>query len=139
ASPFKEKLMAKTTDPVCGMTVDEDRAADRVEYAGTIYHFCSQHCGERFRRDPASFLAPAAESATAAKPAKSCCGGDVLEVITPPPAAAQAEAVYTRPMHPEVRQQGPGGCPKCGMALEPESPPALAEQVEYTCPMHPEI
>ncbi|HRX71270.1 MAG TPA: heavy metal-binding domain-containing protein, partial [Candidatus Competibacteraceae bacterium] len=47
--------------------------------------------------------------------------------------------IYTCPMHPEVRQEGPGSCPKCGMALEPEGIPASATRTEYTCPMHPEI
>jgi Cu+-exporting ATPase len=51
-----------------------------------------------------------------------------------------AGTVYTCPMHPEVRQDGPGSCPKCGMALEPVTPPARpAPKVEYTCPMHPQI
>ncbi|MCB1768922.1 MAG: copper-transporting ATPase, partial [Candidatus Competibacteraceae bacterium] len=48
-------------------------------------------------------------------------------------------AIYTCPMHPEVRQKGPGSCPKCGMALEPERAPIPATKIEYTCPMHPEI
>lgn len=47
--------------------------------------------------------------------------------------------IHTCPMHPEIRQEGPGGCPKCGMALEPEGIPAPATKIEYTCPMHPEI
>ena len=50
-----------------------------------------------------------------------------------------ADATYICPMHPEVRQRGPGSCPKCGMALEPETPSAGVERIEYTCPMHPEI
>ncbi|MBT8061541.1 MAG: copper-transporting ATPase, partial [Gammaproteobacteria bacterium] len=48
------------------------------------------------------------------------------------------KAIYTCPMHPNVRQEGPGDCPECGMALEPESVPA-ATKTEYTCPMHPEV
>ena len=54
-------------------------------------------------------------------------------------ASAALEAVYVCPMHPDVRQHGPGACPKCGMALEPEMPSAPARCIEYTCPMHPEI
>ena len=50
-----------------------------------------------------------------------------------------ADAIYVCPMHPEVRQRGPGSCPKCGMALEPETPSAGVERIEYTCPMHPEV
>ena len=57
-----------------------------------------------------------------------------VEMRTPPPGT-----IYTCPMHPEIRQEGPGHCPKCGMALEPEGIPAPATKIEYTCPMHPEI
>ncbi len=56
-----------------------------------------------------------------------------------PPAQAPSGGQYTCPMHPEVRQSGPGACPKCGMALEPVSPAAAAAKTEYVCPMHPEI
>src|SRR5216684_2508959 len=61
-----------------------------------------------------------------------------------PPAAVsvarEATGLYTSPMHPEIRQPGPGNCPKCGMALEPEIPSLpTAAPAEYTCPMHPEI
>ena len=52
---------------------------------------------------------------------------------------AVREHIYTCPMHTEVEQQGPGSCPKCGMALEPKTPMPVAERMEYTCPMHPEI
>src|SRR6185436_19706744 len=54
-------------------------------------------------------------------------------------ASAAAPAIYTCPMHPEVRQPGPGACPKCGMALEPETASAPPSRVEWTCPMHPQI
>ena len=50
-----------------------------------------------------------------------------------------AAVIYTCPMHPEIRQQGPGACPKCGMALEPVSGPVAGTRTEYTCPMHPEV
>ena len=56
-----------------------------------------------------------------------------------PVMGSTADAVYTCPMHPEVRQKGPGTCPKCGMALEPVVPPTRQQSVEYTCPMHPQI
>ncbi len=86
-------------DPVCGMTVDPASAAGHVEYRGHTYYFCCQHCVEKFKANPERFLAP------------------VQEDHATPPAAPDAE--YTCPMHPEVRQQGPGSCPICGMALEP--------------------
>jgi P-type Cu+ transporter len=103
-------------DPVCGMTVDEAKAAGSAEYGGKRYYFCSKGCLAKFQLHPAKYtqgpIAPA-------------------EVV---PAAVE----YTCPMHPEVVKIGPGSCPKCGMALVPampKSPPAA----EYTCPMHPEI
>jgi len=84
-------------DPVCGMTLDPATAAGHVDYRGTTYHFCSQHCVHAFRADPEKFLAGKARPATPAK----------------------ADANYTCPMHPEIVQVGPGSCPKCGMALVP--------------------
>ena len=110
-------------DPVCGMTVPED-SPHRYDYADQLYIFCSEHCLHRFKSSPESFL----------------------NRKTPSAAEALAEAVaegpeYTCPMHPEVRQPGPGSCPKCGMALEPLSPapaPAVLAK-EYVCPMHPEV
>jgi P-type Cu+ transporter len=132
--------MATAIDPVCGMTVDTERAAAQVDFEGQTYYFCSKRCGERFQAAPASFLQPAAVRAEG-----GCChGGEkrapkVVHGIAPPPTSSDAGAVYVCPMDPEVRQIGPGSCPKCGMALEPESPLAPTERVEYTCPMHPEI
>ena len=71
----------------------------------------------------------------------SCCGdkphGD--QMATASSQAAGDATIYTCPMHPEIEQQGPGSCPKCGMALEPKGVPTLASKTEYTCPMHPEI
>ncbi|HKE85761.1 MAG TPA: heavy metal translocating P-type ATPase [Vicinamibacterales bacterium] len=84
-------------DPVCGMTVNPDRAAGQTEYRGRTYYFCAKSCLERFRADPEQFLN---RSATPAAPARH-------------------DVEYTCPMHPEVRQWGPGSCPICGMALEP--------------------
>ncbi len=105
-------------DPVCGMTVDEATAAGRAEHAGVTYHFCSTHCLHKFEAAPDQYAQPSA----------------------PPFAAA---VVYTCPMHPEIRQDAPGTCPKCGMALEPLLPPAppvpAQAATEYVCPMHPEI
>ncbi len=106
------------TDPVCGMIVAAD-GEHAYEYEGTEYAFCSAHCLEKFHADPRAF----ARGASA----------------PPAPQAAQVGATYTCPMDPEVRQNGPGTCPKCGMALEPEMPTTPAARTEYVCPMHPEI
>jgi Cu+-exporting ATPase len=108
---------AQAKDPVCGMTVNPDSAAGSDEYQGQTYYFCSTHCLHKFRADPEKFLS----KPTALKP--------TLPV-------AQS---YTCPMHPEVREDKSGSCPKCGMALEPVTVAAPQQKIEYTCPMHPQI
>ncbi len=109
---------AKLTDPVCGMTVAQDRNAGTLQYEGKTYAFCSKGCFDKFRASPVRFLKES--------------GG---KEKTP----GETGAGYTCPMHPEIRQAGPGSCPKCGMALEPVAVAAPATKTEYTCPMHPEI
>src|SRR5688572_23310261 len=104
-------------DPVCGMTIDPADAVGHVEHDGETYYFCNESCLERFQADPESFLG----------------GAPSFDV------AAPAGTAYICPMDPEVRQDGPGACPKCGMALEPDLSTAPVMRVEYTCPMHPEI
>ena len=91
---------ATALDPVCGMTVDPHATAHHHQHGGSAYHFCSAGCRSKFAADPERYL------------------GDRTS-----PAAA-SDAIYTCPMHPEVRQVGPGSCPICGMALEPELPTA---------------
>jgi Cu+-exporting ATPase len=84
-------------DPVCGMTVDPAKTPHHAEHLGAAYHFCSAGCLTKFTADPEYYLKPrAAEAATAG-------------------------TIYTCPMHPQIRQVGPGSCPICGMALEPET------------------
>ncbi|MBV6423120.1 MAG: Silver exporting P-type ATPase [Steroidobacteraceae bacterium] len=102
------------TDPVCGMKVDPAKTAHRADHQGTTYYFCAARCRERFIADPAKYLAP--------KPAAAA--GHATESPLP---SAPPGTVYTCPMHPEIRQQGPGTCPICGMALEPEMPSLEAE------------
>jgi Cu+-exporting ATPase len=92
-------VSASARDPVCGMTVDPQRTPHRHEHRGEGYFFCSAGCRAKFAADPGKYLAP-----PAAKPA--------------PPVAPGT--IYTCPMHPQIRQVGPGVCPICGMALEPE-------------------
>jgi len=97
---------ATVKDPVCGMTVDPATAQHKAMHAGKSYFFCSAGCRAKFVADPPRYLEP--------KPASA-------------PAPAPAGTIYTCPMHPEIRQVGPGSCPLCGMALEPEMPTAEAE------------
>ncbi len=91
------------TDPVCGMKVDPSSGKHVAELDGTTFHFCSAGCRGKFTADPRKYLRRADPDAPAEPP--------------PPPGT-----IFTCPMHPEVRQEGPGSCPKCGMALEPETP-----------------
>jgi Cu+-exporting ATPase len=84
-------------DPVCGMKVDPEATAHHATFQGAAFHFCSAGCRAKFEAEPERYA-----SKTAA-----------------PPAPVAAGAIYTCPMHPQIRQVGPGACPICGMALEP--------------------
>jgi Cu+-exporting ATPase len=88
----------QTLDPVCGMTVDPHKTPHRHQHQGRTYYFCSGGCRTKFAADPAKYLQPSDQ----------------------PDAPVPEGTVYTCPMHPEIRQVGPGSCPICGMALEPE-------------------
>jgi P-type Cu+ transporter len=122
-------------DPVCGMTVDPGRARSRVEYANDTYFFCSEGCAKKFSAAPAKYLNSAHKSFTTVQPSPEATG------IAPPKSSHTPEVSksYICPMDPEVQEQNPGACPKCGMALEPAVPSTPSSRVEYTCPMHPEI
>lgn len=84
-------------DPVCGMTVDPQSAKYRTDHEGHTYYFCAERCRIKFVADPSAYLADRR------------------------PESVIEGAIYTCPMHPEIRQSGPGACPICGMALEPET------------------
>lgn len=91
---------ATVIDPVCGMTVDPNGTAHHAHHGGAAYHFCSAGCLAKFTADPARYLS-----------------------ATPREVPVNAPGVmWTCPMHPEIRREGPGTCPICGMALEPEEP-----------------
>ena len=110
-------------DPVCGMAVVPGDEAERLEHEGVEYLFCSTGCAEKFRADPAHYADDHERSADRAD--HSCCGHHVKKQEDAARSGPK-DAIYTCPMHPEVRQVGPGDCPKCGMALEPVD--ATAEQ-----------
>jgi heavy metal translocating P-type ATPase len=108
--PTSEAL-STIKDPVCGMDVDPATSAHHTEHAGQPYYFCSSHCRERFEADPDSYLGDHA-------PAGSHHGhGHTAAAASTPSPGDVAE--WTCPMHPEIRQPGPGSCPICGMSLEP--------------------
>jgi len=88
---------AKVRDPVCGMSVDPATSRYRFDYRGETFHFCSAGCQTKFAADPQKYLDQSR-----------------------PKAAVPEGTIYTCPMHPQIRQVGPGNCPICGMALEPE-------------------
>ena len=123
-------------DPVCGMTVEPARAKSHVEHANKTYSFCCEGCAKKFSAEPAKYLnsRPPLSIATATSP-------EAISVAHPKASlkSTNTSATYICPMDPEVREQNPGACPKCGMALEPSVPKPSAARVEYTCPMHPEI
>ncbi|MBX7259357.1 MAG: heavy metal translocating P-type ATPase, partial [Candidatus Hydrogenedentes bacterium] len=132
------------------MKVDPATAKHRHTHEGVDYVFCSASCATKFATDPAAYLnktSPSKSTLTAdsfrvgAPQGESpCCHGHAASPATPAPAAkGQDTRYYICPMCPGVRQQGPGDCPVCGMALEPETVELPSSAVEYTCPMHPEV
>lgn len=112
-------------DAVCGMTIDPADAVGSVQRDDRTYYFCSTACLDKFKADPAKYAAAHAPTSVVGATATA--------------APAELGVEYTCPMHPEVRQIGPGNCPKCGMTLEPIVPQARKPTIEYTCPMHPQI
>jgi len=106
----------KHQDPVCGMTVEPEKAAAKAEHNGAAYYFCSKGCQERFIRQPLKFLQAASAAATQNTHRIESESGSRNSAMAEP---AKQGVRYTCPMHPEVVQIGPGSCPKCGMALEP--------------------
>lgn len=114
-------------DPVCGMSTTDPSAYIPYQFEGKTYYFCSKHCLEKFKQEPSKYLHQEIP----------------LQLHTPElPGMIQGTqkgAAYTCPMHPEVKEDRPVPCPKCGMALEPVLPAFPKSQTQWTCPMHPEI
>lgn len=100
---------AKAVDPVCGMQVDPATARHRADHQGHTYYFCAAGCREKFVAEPQRWL-----EKTRSQPTEAVAAG----------------TIYTCPMHPEIRQDVPGTCPKCGMALEPAAPAAEENDTE---------
>src|SRR5438132_31465 len=158
---LKTRQPLSAIDAVCGMTVDPATAAHKYEYEGNNFYFCCRPCLEKFRAEPHKYAqppgsrglalvtlpgAPTVPQSFQSSPVKHPVsskgrGGGATDVghdksgLGP---QSSTRRIYICPMDPDVRQAGPGACPKCGMALEPETPIA-ATKIEYTCPMHPEI
>jgi Cu+-exporting ATPase len=96
-------LTDRVKDPVCNMMVDPQGTEHHADHAGATHHFCSAACRAKFIADPERYLG-----------------------TTPPPIDAAEGTIWTCPMHPQIRQDHPGACPICGMALEPETVSAEA-------------
>ena len=167
AAPSSDKAQDQdqNKDPVCGMDVNPATARYKTLHNGKEYFFCSAGCLAKFQATPEKILSsppkpmasglvslgtpnltmpiltmPTAVGTGTGGTGKPRTGQDARR----PPAqlaggSEKDTRTYVCPMCPEVRQVGPGPCPKCGMALDPESPALPAAKTEYTCPMHPEI
>ncbi|MFZ0427019.1 MAG: heavy metal translocating P-type ATPase [Acidobacteriota bacterium] len=116
-------------DPVCGMHVDPEASKLSLEYRNETYHFCSPSCLDAFRKAPENYLEnrPKASAETRAPDERAAEKKD------------ESSQSYTCPMHPEVEESEPGGCPECGMVLEPVELKLPSRKTQYTCPMHPEV
>jgi Cu+-exporting ATPase len=142
--PSATPLPVKAKDPVCGMDVNPANARFKALHNEKQYFFCSAGCVAKFQANPEKILSFPPKPMGAGLVS---LGGPTGPPQTDMPTRSQAAAAvsekdtraYICPMCPEVRQSGPGPCPKCGMALEPESPALAATKTEYTCPMHPEV
>lgn len=126
-------------DPVCGMIINEESAVAFKKWQGVRYGFCSQKCYDSFSAEPEKYVATTEQKN---ETAHGCCS----------PVSAvdhskhdqnkmkkDSSGTYTCPMHPEIRKDGLGSCPKCGMGLELAAPVQSEMETEYVCPMHPEV
>ncbi|MBZ5533135.1 MAG: heavy metal translocating P-type ATPase [Acidobacteriia bacterium] len=153
-------------DVVCNMQVDPATARGKAEYKGQTYYFCCAGCEAKFKAQPEKYLSPQSPQSSVSglvqlgKPSSATPASGLVQLGGIAPAQSQhqhhhhatltqtapaatsapqsANATYICPMDPEVREPKPGACPKCGMALELETP-LVQSKVQYTCPMHPEI
>jgi len=121
-SPVEHQHQHTLTDPVCGMKVTKE-SEHHTSYHEKDYYFCSAHCLGKFKEAPQNYLGEKGKS--------DITSGTLVH-------HEHAPVIYTCPMHPEIQQDKPGSCSKCGMALEASTLPA-ATKIQYTCPMHPEV
>jgi Cu+-exporting ATPase len=121
ASPEPMERVSGEIDPVCGMTVEPATAAGSFAYQGKTYYFCCQGCLTKFRADPERYLNPSSSKQAASEP------------------VAAPGTKYVCPMCPDVLEEKPVPCPKCGMALERASFLPPQTKTDYVCPMHPEV
>ncbi|MGB6384509.1 MAG: heavy metal translocating P-type ATPase [Terriglobales bacterium] len=158
AVPTPDRVVEK--DPVCGMDVNPATARHKTLHKGMLdkekeYFFCSAGCLAKFQANPEKILSSSPQPMTmtsghVSQGAPTLVKSTLSKVQNASRSDAQLTSLseketrkdtrsYVCPMCPEVRQIGPGPCPKCGMALDPELPTLAVNKTEYTCPMHPEI
>ncbi|MCJ7802041.1 MAG: heavy metal translocating P-type ATPase, partial [Candidatus Marinimicrobia bacterium] len=127
-------------DPVCGMNINEESAVAFKEWQGIRYGFCSQKCYDSFSAEPEKYIT---ETEHKHASGHACCtprGSDIdHSKHDHSKVKKESSRTYTCPMHPEIREDNPGSCPKCGMALEALIPVQSEMEAEYVCPMHPEV
>jgi P-type Cu+ transporter len=152
-TPNAASSSTRQKDPVCGMDVNPATARYKTLHNGKEYFFCSAGCLAKFQANPEKILSSPPKPMTMTSGlvslgAPTGAPKTIMPTLSKPATAPNVPLrggsgkdtrAYVCPMCPEVRQTGPGPCPKCGMALDPESPALPATKREYTCPMHPEI
>jgi Cu+-exporting ATPase len=145
-NPVPSSAKAQQKDPVCGMEVIPETARFKALHNSKEYYFCSAGCLAKFHANPDNILSSPPKPMGSALVSLGNPRSPVVPTLIksaageqPASGSAKETRAYVCPMCPEVRQLGPGPCPKCGMALDPESPAVAATKTEYTCPMHPEI
>jgi P-type Cu+ transporter len=147
--------LPKQKDPVCGMDVNPASARYKMRHQGKEYFFCSAGCLAKFEANPEKILSSppkpmgtglvtlgvptAKSSANLIAPTSASRSAGASKGASSKGASGKDTRPHVCPMCEGVRKIGPGPCPKCGMALEPEAPAQPATRREYTCPMHPEI
>ena len=125
-------------DPVCHMNIEPENAAGKSEHNGTTVYFCSDYCKEVFDKDPEKFPLTPPDVNEHAKHEHAHHDHSHHEHVEHELHDGGSKVIHVCPMDPDVKQEGPGACPKCGMGLEPLQPVIVSKQ-EYVCPMHPEI
>jgi Cu+-exporting ATPase len=146
SAPSSAKKHEHEKDPVCGMDVSPETARFKTLHSGKEYYFCCASCLAKFQANPDNILASPPKPMGSGLVSLGNPRSTVMPTLSKSTARDQLQSgsakdtrAYICPMCPEVRQLGPGPCPKCGMALDPETPAAAATKTEHTCPMHPEI
>jgi Cu+-exporting ATPase len=148
--PGASSINEHEKDPVCGMDVSPVTTRFKALHNGKEYYFCCAACLAKFQANPDNILSsqpkPMGSELVSLGSSRGSPRSPFIPTLSksagsaqPAIGSAKKTRAYVCPMCPEVRQNVPGPCPKCGMALDPETFAVTATKTEYTCPMHPEI